>query len=472
MTLGLAPTVRGATSKSTTLYFTDYLPFLASNESDYGLEVVSFAPLAPTPPMKTKDAEYPPPLFIENTSGGRLPSLNGNNISLWVVTSWVAYFLEDYGFNFSDYSDLLPPGVSIEDLKLYFPNPLRIVEQYKYTGTEPLTITGDVPFTAYFDGFRHGPFVHDNLTVSLYLYNENATIPIPRKIQSTSVGISTHLTTVPKTTIALKNVSFTVKPDESLLASIEIQPGNRSNLILKRLDLEKLAARAQKIGDRLANSSHARFQTIGEFFQELIPLVKEFNFTTDDLLSIINTLKAPHFLYDSIQHPTSLTIPTALPGPAEIITYYLHADQNMSSTPPAKNSSTSLVLGTSTWKATTLPRNKIIHNATATLYLRHLLVPTRFSVMATLYDNNVSIANVSVRLPSNRRGQSPALILFPNLNYEPPLRTPTPPWGLHAKDALRENLAPDHPPLRLLSRPFIGHGHLHRHQKHQYQLYG
>ena len=108
----------------TTLYFTDALDYAENaNFSDLG-----FAFMGETAPTKQNNSEYPPNIFIKNTSK-LLPrySINANQWLTWFSTTWLLYFIENSpDFNFSDLGDLF------SGFELFLPSPYRIVEGYTY----------------------------------------------------------------------------------------------------------------------------------------------------------------------------------------------------------------------------------------------------------------------------------------------------------------------------------------------------
>jgi hypothetical protein len=423
------PPVRAESTGNTTLYFTDAMSSLVMDENSTSF--FSFASLSVTPPIKTKDSNYPPDILSHNTT-----KLRNTNLTTWLLSKvnpdFMTWLTVTYASNilfqnmseiFSEFSDLFP-GFNLSDIMLLFPSPLRIAETYQYQGDTPQTITGSATFTVYVNipTPRHDKKLQDYLNVSLYIFDENSDFPILNKIGNTTIPI-TNIPGDHQLTATLTDIHATIHPGESLLASIEINPADRTSINwTKRIN--KLELRA----DHWVNRTHLpRLQQLGQAIQNIsFILFQDLNLTPTIFSDLVQTLyRVPHFIYDSANHPTALLIPTSLAGPIEATQDYLHADHTMTPTPTA-NGTTKIPLTTTPtyWNATSFTRNKIIKNATANLYLTTpILLLRKPTIKATLYDNDVAIANTTVTptlglLNIKRATRGPIPIVFPTLTHE------------------------------------------------------
>jgi hypothetical protein len=404
----ITATARAETAPGeTTLYFTDALGSL----EDGNISELGFAFISQTPPTKQNDSQYPPNLFIKNTSR-LLPryQLNADQWLLWFSTAWIMSFLEDSPeFNLSDLFEFLE-NETLEgyDISLFLPNPFRVVEEYTYNGNESITINGDLTFNTYFSSSIKRPKFRDDVKVGLYSMNINSFIPFPKLIKNTTTTLTPGLfTDIYNQKIIIKNVNYTIKPGESLLFSVEIIPVNKTipTLIEKYIDVNQIITRWEQRANRWENNSKIpKIQEIGTTIKEFIALIKDsgVNITSEDLAELFNAVISSSFVYDSAAHPSSVTIPARITEEDRRI-YYLHQNQMMDQYRPENNESiTANIIATPTvWKSEAFNRNKILKvgDATADLYLDHRdlyrilnILRGKINIIVTLYDEDTAIA--------------------------------------------------------------------------------
>lgn len=399
----ISPQVRAQSSTGqTTLYFVEALGLLDDeNFSEF------FIPLSLTAPTKQNDSEYPPSLFIKNTSKLFLKySLNIDQWFTWFGTTWLLYFLQDSPeFNFSE----LFPG-----FELFFPHPFRIVEGYSYYGNDSVDINGDCIFNLYFNSDVTLEKFRDHVKVELYSVNFDSDLPIPRRITNTTVELTPRLgSDIYKQQIILPNVNYVLRPGYSLLFSVEIIPTNKtlSNLITKYIDVNKFLERWEQRASFLENRSNLnRLQELGTALKEIVSIFKEglINITSEDFAAVVNAIRSTSFIYDSKNHPSSVSIPAKI-SEEDIRIYYLHSDETMDEKPPTTGNQSESKLGTTPllWTAPTFERNKILQvkNTFVDLYLSHRdllrifnLLRGRITITVTLYDDNTTIATSEMQL--------------------------------------------------------------------------
>jgi uncharacterized membrane protein len=193
-------------------------------------------------------------------------------------------------------------------------------------------------------------------------------------------------------------------PGDSLLFSVEIIPTNKTipEIIKKRFDVNRFLGRLEKHATFLENRKKLpTFQNIGTTIKDIISALNEtaINITSADIAAIVNAMMSSSLIYDSTSHPASVTIPAKIIE-EDIRDYFLHPNQEMSETRPNNTTSTlksKLATMPIIWSTTqALDRNKILKLAevTASLYFyRPININLgKITIIATLYDDNVSLA--------------------------------------------------------------------------------
>jgi len=308
----IAPVVSAdPVSEETTFYFKDILGLEEPVEYDsmFGM----FALVSQDPPTKQNDSEYPPIL------------LNGLEINEeeWLnwFTAWVIYLLGDsyFGDGFSEYGDFFG------GLDILFPNPYRIVETYEHDENESVEIKGDVVFDLHFLSDVTSKFNNnDEVNIVLYSMNLESIMPLPKEIKNTTVKITPDsiARSVHKQKIALENVNYTLDPGESLLFSIEIIPSNKMmvSTVLKILEMPVFESFTEVVLDFLENqennSERPVLQEIGALIKEFRSMAEdeEITITKEQVSEIFTAVMSSSFVYDSANHPSSVTLPFEAPG--------------------------------------------------------------------------------------------------------------------------------------------------------------
>lgn len=411
------------TQAETTLYFTNILDFI-SGENFTGFD---FAPISVNPPTNQNDSLYPPYLFEKNTTK-LLPHKQLSDQWLnWFTTAWLIYFLEGAGINLSDLFGYFGNGsLSGYDFTVLLPNPLRVVESYTYNGEAPVSIKGDLSFNLYFTPPRNKlPRYRDNVTVSLYSINMNSVIPLPKLIKYANVTLKPKGSTIYNQLVTLQNISYTLAPGASLLFSVEIFPANKiiPNWLSKKFNLTKWDKRASFLENRTRLPT---IKNIGTTIKELLASLRDsgINITSKDIDDLLNSLVSTKFVYDSLIHPSSVTVPATITE-EDIRVYYLQAGQKMSETKPVGTNRTRIKLNTTPVIWTTeqvLERNKmlILQNTTLEVYFYRvpMIIRPKLTINATLYDNGTLIATSEKKITRKeiqsflRKPKDPIIFLF------------------------------------------------------------
>lgn len=396
------PVLAQSSSGQTILYFTDTLN--NENISDLG-----FTPLSLIAPIKQNDSKYPPSV----TSGDQ-----------WLT--WLSYVLLEE-INFSDYGEFGDFG-DFGDFELFIPSPYRIVESYTYNGSDSIKINGDFFYNLYFESPQALQKSGDNLTVGFYSTN---ILGMPTLIESTTIELTPKeqiRSDIYQQQITLKNVNYTLKSGESLIFTIEIIPSNKtlSTVITQVLGFDRL----ENIANWLENRSKlVKIQDIGTKIKEIVTALKELNITSEDFTKVINSMISSSFVYDSINHPSSVTIPIRI-SEEDIRVYFLHANQKMNENrPETTNGSIELTETLTLWTNEPFDRNKIlkVDTISANLYLDYYqfsnLRKGKFTITVTLYDDDTTIASSEKVFDSPNIFQintkpKPATFTFSNPDWE------------------------------------------------------
>ena len=403
----------------TTFYFKDVLGIKGVPEYDStGLSIL----VSETRPIKENDSVYPPNIFNGFT-------LNSEEWIVWLTTTWILYFLDDFGDEYGEYADLL------DEFELFFPHPLRIIETYEYTGSETIEIDGDVVFDLYFSSKTFSKLgENDRVNVGLYSLNLDSLLPIPIMIKNETADIiSESGSKINEQQVLINDINHTLEPGGSLLFKVEIILGNNSFtdwLNKERPILEQYRNQTiDLIKNIVNNSGNPTLQNISQFIDEISVIADEFNITKEDTSEIINSIISSSIVYDSISHPSSVTLPFTDPNEIEDENskiYYLHSGDKMDEQLPTKEEySSSNIETTINWNGPDLSRSKILEGATANLYLDYKdlnYLKNKIKITASLMYNGVEIDSDDKELDKTLSLSSttivPMVFSFNNLENE------------------------------------------------------
>ncbi len=414
---------------TTTLYFTNYDPFLIEDLGENGSQMLLI------PPTTTNDSELPPPFLVKN--GTRLiPKVNTEEVLAW-INLWVLY-------KFSDLSSMLGGSEELPDeFQQYFDelfdmfNPFKILEDYKYTGDQPVEISGDITYNLYISSKSKFLGEKDNVKISIakktLLFGE---LPITNEIKNETITIkptmfSRQIKRIPMT-LHLENKTITLQPNEILSFGVEIIPSERA--ISKILNLsEKLGLGdfdfLKKVANFLSNRKIDTFHQWGETLKEIINMTeifKEegFNLTLSDFGEITDALRGSSFHYGSSTHPSHIILPLKLTGENENSKiYYLHSQNIMNENKTTNDTliRTDFSKKPITWNGPALSRSKILKDSTAILYFNAHDLLRKISVSATLMNGDEILATTRQDISRDillSRPNEPVTFIFNDINKE------------------------------------------------------
>jgi len=412
----ITPTVGAeSTSGETTLYFHQYdIEFGGIIDQDM--------------PTKENDSMLPPKILDEEFGAWFIG---------WFIAIQMKNMMDEYMDEFLNdpaiQEMLNETGMTLEELLAFlgedfgFLNPYQVKETYTYTGEESVDIKGNIIFHLYFKGnFRPVlPKFNDEVALEILVNNkkiENKTVTLTNKIFGGQIQ---------DYSIIIENVDFSLEYGDELAFSVEIIPSNKTiskfierGGILKERTFEDfieiILNRAEKMSTR---ENLPKVQELGETLllvfdeNESIPL----NMSLADFADLSNAILSSSFVFDSIDHPSSITLPSRLSG-EDIRTYYLHDENQMDEERiyNDKENSTSIREGPVKWKCPDLERSKILKTATAKLYIKHRNVLKK-TVTVTLFSGENEIDSISKELPMNLifiDPDEPMTFTFENIDKE------------------------------------------------------
>jgi len=381
----------------TALYFHDYFG------GDEEIPMIN-----QSPPSKNNDSMWP-------------PSISNTQEWLYWFTTWLAY----KGIEGVDDSGLY----GLDEL-----NPFTLTEEYFYEGQETLEINGVVTFDLYFSSTLLSKILKDSVEVSIGYYDYDYAFI---EIGNTTAEIKSDLSggKIQEQEIKIENVNYNLEPGNSLVFSIKlIQTDKPIGTIIKMQDEEELMSIAEQIADTLiAQNIIPKLKDVGEAIKEVLNSSESMgiNITMDDIAELANAVVSSSFVYDSIEHRSSVTLPVAIFGEEENTkTYYLHDENKMNEELPTKDKASQLDLkkGSATWDGPALERSKILKEATASLYIDHLdlirllnIIKGKIKVTATLIYGDTQIASSEKELSRTtllgllQKPKEPMMFTFGNI---------------------------------------------------------
>ena len=251
-----------------------------------------------------------------------------------------------------------------------FQNPMRIVGAYENNANESIEIDENVIYNLYFDTTRRLPWNYDNAEIGLYSMTSFLGFPLPKLIKNTTIQIK-HKIISDLHEVTLDNISYVLKPGESLLFSIKLIPSEKPLTKLFTRDgifIQGLKTVVNNFIDRRANNTNKpQLQELAILVQEVKLLAEDLNISKEDIGIVLDAILFTSFLYDSVSHPSSVSVLFTIPSENENTkVYYLHQGSIMDTFQPDNSTSSNVALTTepAIWNGQTLgDRNKIRHNS-------------------------------------------------------------------------------------------------------------
>ncbi|MBN2066508.1 MAG: hypothetical protein JW771_06850 [Candidatus Thermoplasmatota archaeon] len=394
--------VRAESTGSTTLYFHDYFTTELINE---------------TAPTKNNDSQWPPKIT------------NTEEFIEWFLI-WLSYKGILSEFNESELEEF---GDFLDELE--YLNPFFIAEYYDYYGEEDLDIVGDVVFDLYFSSTLFSRILKDEVNVGISLnglgndYNKTATI------KSSLTGKK-----IQKTQITIPDVDMTLSPGDYLVFSIELMPSDKLiGDLIEMQDEEQILNITEQLADFLLNQTYIpKLAEIGQLMKDVLNESEAGleNFSLADVADLVNAVSSSAFVYDSVQHPSSVTLPGETMGENENVkTYYLREGKTMDDGEKPTNDKPiqADLKSTVSFEGPDLARSKIVKEATASLYIDHQdllrlfnFLKGNIAVSASLvYDGEIIASDTktfgkTTILDMFLKPDEPTIFTFTDVEYEIP----------------------------------------------------
>ena len=138
----------------------------------------------------------------------------------------------------------------------------------------------------------------------------------PHEIKNKTVFIKYNpISRISRQRVRLKEVNCTLHPGDALLFLVEIIPSNKTitKILERRLDLDKLFDRWRDKIQRWEDSNLPLLIRLANLLNFTILMFNEFNLSERDVVEILNDLISSSIVYDSIFHPSSVTLHLMLP---------------------------------------------------------------------------------------------------------------------------------------------------------------
>jgi hypothetical protein len=314
------------------------------------------------PPTKTNDSEYPPTLskFIKILFGGDLKTLISNLLKGEGLNEEMLIEFEEF------IEDMLSSLASFRGF-------------YVYNGDESVSLSGEVTFNLYFSSPLNYILDNDTANIGFVVYDVDLSggSMESKFTESESIEIKRWLLNPLKNPIEYEipiMVDTDLEPGDIIMVDLDIVAGERhlfdylDDINISELGLnETFEALAE-----LINSTELEFLApLSDMLLNLSALLTE-DFSTENLTAILEGLTSS-FIYDSVSHPSSLTLPgpIGVGGGENIKTYYLHSDNIMNEDPADGETKEVDLKNVAKWDGPALERSKIIKEATASLYIDH-----------------------------------------------------------------------------------------------------
>lgn len=410
------------TTGRTTLYFKDVFSEIDMDFDFSG----TFQQLTLIPPTKQEASAYPPLIRSGVSLSNLFPpdidfimeNLDDFEFGKWLLSWGVVLLWDDILAEFlGEFDEEIPSEFKeiVELIKFSFPHPLRIIQGYEHTGDEPIQLNGNIDYTLYFrTKFPTRLQKNDEVKLTIYRYNPASAFPIPTKIANTTFSLTAnHLQKTVQQTISITDVSQTIHPDQMVLFSIELIPGNKtlSSLVLNEYPrMRNLAFTIYNfLLDNLETDALQNFSILINEFESILEDfdidIDDLNLTREDAAYVIKSLISFSFLYDSSDYPSSVTVPFRAVGDTkkDSITYYLRNNNVLDTNRPVAEAQqrVNLIDTVGSWTGQTLSRNKIISDASAIIFINHKdLQPltSNMEVEAALTYGDVILSTDSVTL--------------------------------------------------------------------------
>jgi hypothetical protein len=385
------------------------------------------------PPSKTNDSEYPPTLnkIFNLFFKGDLKSiisnlLKGGNLS------------EETMMEFEELiEDILSSLASFRGF-------------YVYNGDESVSLSGEVTFNLYFSSPITYIVDKDVANVSFYVLGLDQGGVLESKFtKSENVEIRRQLLS-PFENPAIYEIPIMIAtdldPGDIIMVDIDIAAKEKQSLdyILDFIDdyidfnisQWALNETLEEFAEILNSTGIELLVNLSEMLLNLSELLEEGgDFSDLDLTEFLEQMTSS-FIYDSISHPSSLTLPFSISGEdnENIKRYYLHDENKMDEELSAEGASTQKVdlsKSSAKWVGPDLERSKILKEATASLYIDHQDLPRilnflrgKIKVTAKLLDGDTSIATAEKELNKTgildllQKPDEPTIFTFSDIGHE------------------------------------------------------
>lgn len=313
------------------------------------------------PPTKTNDSEYPPTLrrFIDLFFNGDLITFIKSLISGEELDENMLIEFEEL---------IMDMMFSLASFRGF----------YVYNGDESVSLSGEVTFNLYFSSSLNYILDNDTVNIGFVVYDVDLSAGTiePKFTESESIEIKRQLLKPLKNPIEYEipiTVNTDLEPGDIIMVDLDIVAGERHLFdYLDDINISELGLNEtfEALAELINSTGIEELAPLSDLLLNLSGFLAE-DFSTEELTAILEELTSS-FIYDSVSHPSSLTLPEQI-GSGEkenIKTYYLH--DNIMNEDPADGETKEVDLkNVAKWDGPALERSKVIEEATASLYIDH-----------------------------------------------------------------------------------------------------
>lgn len=427
-------------------------------------------------PADEQESVWPPSLYSHIDKP--LDRVNISNINpsfIEFLIMWAIYNNPQFLIEFAQEEPFLLSIIEKIDFELV--NPFRINQDFTYQGKEPVELNDNIIFDLYLEAYpkflfpdgnilerggilQRGFFRNDYVkavlskTESIFGFPvisreiKNVTTPIKRANPlNSNIGENIIKQQI---VMDLSNDSIVINPGDTLRFSVELIHLNktirswffeRKGIINEWRTEEAIYNRIFKIFERWNASEGQLRKPIGESvllaLESLESFLDEMNtnisitdiITFNDLTNIGHGLRGSSFFFASSSYPSRVILPVDLTVEDENIkTFYLHEGNIMDEVAPQSSDSNIVPLHSTDgfWNTSTIPRNKIVKEATAAIYIdatNFRILPNKPILTFSLLSGGEILANESIQIEEkffkNRNSANePFMISFKDINKE------------------------------------------------------
>ncbi|RLF38875.1 MAG: hypothetical protein DRN12_07785, partial [Thermoplasmata archaeon] len=111
----------------------------------------------------------------------------------------------------------------------------------------------------------------------------------------------------------LKDIDYTLHPETYLLFQVEIIHSNKTIMeIMDKIDIDKISDHLRETVNQWEDSRFSILRNISLLINYTLNFMDEWDISKEDIIELTNIFRSTSIVYDSITHPSSVTVPFLL----------------------------------------------------------------------------------------------------------------------------------------------------------------